>query len=111
MTRHQEPMTTRSTALLQQIEGGVLGRYRSCLFSGHDTPPAQLTLPLPSVYHLHSQFATLEKKERTHPRSTAPLLAKSPAKGESLVGAVDSAAALLEGLVRTAPAFSASAVT
>src|SRR5213078_532765 len=37
------------------------GRYRSCLFSGHDTPPAQLTLPLPSVYHLHSQFATLEK--------------------------------------------------
>src|SRR6266480_480110 len=59
MTRHQEPMTTRSTALLQQIEGGVLGRYRSCLFSGHDTPPAQLTLPLPSVYHLHSQFATL----------------------------------------------------
>src|SRR5205809_3292296 len=61
MTRHQEPMTTRSTALLQQIEGGVLGRYRSCLFSGHDTPPAQLTLPLPSVYHLHSQFATLEK--------------------------------------------------
>src|SRR5947207_9206701 len=62
MTRHQEPMTTRSTALLQQIEGGVLGRYRSCLFSGHDTPPAQLTLPLPSVYHLHSQFATLEKK-------------------------------------------------
>src|SRR5213083_2024057 len=59
MTRHQEPMTTRSTALLQQIEGGVLGRYRSCLFSGHDTPPAQLTLPLPSVYHLHSQFPTL----------------------------------------------------
>src|SRR6266480_4873349 len=59
MTRHQEPMTTRSTALLQQIEGSVLGRYRSCLFSGHDIPPAQLTLPLPSVYHLHSQFATL----------------------------------------------------
>src|SRR5205807_7530324 len=52
-----------------------------------------------------------EKNERTHPRSTAPLLAKSPAKGESLVGAVDSAAALLEGLVHTAPASSASAIT
>jgi SRSO17 transposase len=51
-----------------------------------------------------------EKNERPHPRSTAALLAKSPAKGESLVGAVDSAAALLEGLVHTAPAFSASAV-
>src|SRR5438046_10714783 len=59
MTRHQEPMTTRSTALLQQIKGGVLGRYRSCLFSGHDTPPAQLTVPLPAVYHLHSQFPAL----------------------------------------------------
>src|SRR2546421_12107140 len=59
MACHQEPMATRSTALLQQIEGSVLGGYRSCLFSGHDTPPAQLTLLLPSVYHFHSLFATL----------------------------------------------------
>src|SRR5947207_6769647 len=63
MACHQEPMATRSTALLQQIEGSVLGGYRSCLFSGHDTPPAQLTLLLPSVYHFHSLFATLEKNE------------------------------------------------
>ena len=52
-----------------------------------------------------------EKNERLRGRSAPSLLAQSPARGESLVGAVDSAAALLAGLVRTAPAFSASAVT
>ena len=52
-----------------------------------------------------------EKNERLRGRSTTSLLAKSPAKGESLVGAVDSAAALLEGVVRTASTSCASAVT
>src|SRR2546421_7453881 len=85
MACHQEPMATRSTALLQQIEGSVLGGYRSCLFSGHDTPPAQLTLLLPSVYHFHSLFATLEKKDnsqfvlcRCRHRDFADLAPKNP---------------------------------
>jgi len=52
-----------------------------------------------------------EKNERLRGQSAPSLLAKSPTRGESLVGAVDSAAALLAGLVRTAPAFSPSAVT
>jgi len=56
-------------------------------------------------------FSVQQKNERLRGRSALSLLAKSPARGESLVGAVDSAAALLAGLVRTAPAFSASAVT
>src|SRR5437879_2197979 len=59
MAGHQELISTRSTALLQQVEGGMLGGYRSCLFSGHDTSPALLTLSPSSVYHFHSQFATL----------------------------------------------------
>lgn len=52
-----------------------------------------------------------EKNARLRGRSAPSLLAPCVARGESLVGAVDSAAALLAGLVRTAPPFSASAVT
>src|SRR5436190_261590 len=52
-----------------------------------------------------------EKNERLRGRSTLSLLAKSPAKGESMVGAVDSAAALLAGVVRTASTSCASTVT
>jgi hypothetical protein len=52
-----------------------------------------------------------EKNERLRGRSTTSLLAKSPAKGESLVGTMGHAAALLAGLVRTAPTSCASAVT
>jgi SRSO17 transposase len=51
------------------------------------------------------------KNERLRGRSTTSLLAKSPAKGESLVGTMGHAAALLAGLVRTAPTSCASAVT
>jgi SRSO17 transposase len=52
-----------------------------------------------------------EKNQRAHARSTVALLAKSSAKGESVVGTVDPAAALLARLVHTAPASSSSAVT
>jgi len=52
-----------------------------------------------------------EKNERLRGRSTPSLLAKSPAKGESLVGTMGHAAALLASLVRTAPSSCASAVT
>jgi SRSO17 transposase len=52
-----------------------------------------------------------KKNERLCGRSTPSLLAKSPAKGESLVGTMGHAAALLAGLVRTAPSSCASAVT
>jgi len=52
-----------------------------------------------------------EKNERLRGRSTPSLLAPCAARGESLVGAVASATALLAGLVRTAPAFPPSAVT
>ena len=51
-----------------------------------------------------------EKNQRAGAQSTAALLAKSSAKGESLAGTLDPAAALLAGVVRTASAFSASAV-
>jgi len=93
--------------------------FSFCWYHHSHSPPDHVWLPESSECQMIQQeeqvpqrdWGAGEKKERTHPRSTAPLLAKSPAKGESLVGAVDSAAALLEGLVRTAPAFSASAVT
>ena len=52
-----------------------------------------------------------KKNELLRGRSAPSLLAQRAPRGESLVGAVDSAAALLAGLVRTAPTFSASAVT
>ena len=52
-----------------------------------------------------------KKNERLPGRSTTSLLAKSPAKGESLVGTMGHAAALLAGVVRTAPTSCASAVT
>src|SRR5436190_1923823 len=93
--------------------------FSFCWYHHSHSPPDHVWLPESSECQMIQQeeqvpqrdWGAGEKKERTHPRSTAPLLAKSPAKGESLVGAVDSAAALLEGLVRTAPDFSASAVT
>ena len=52
-----------------------------------------------------------EKNERLRGQSAPSLLAKSPTRGESLVGAMASAAALLAGLVCTAPTSCSSAVT
>ena len=50
-----------------------------------------------------------EKNERAASRSPVALLAKSSARGQSVVGTLDPAAALLAGLVRTAPTSSTSA--
>ena len=52
-----------------------------------------------------------KKNERADARSTAAFLAKSTARGQSLVGTLDPAAALLAGVVHTAPTSSASAIT
>jgi SRSO17 transposase len=52
-----------------------------------------------------------KKKKRASSRSTPPLLAPSPARGQSLAGTMDHAAALLAGLVYTAPTSSTSAIT
>ena len=51
------------------------------------------------------------KKKRASNRSTSPFLAPSPAGGQSLVGTMDHAAALLACLVYTAPTSSTSAIT
>ncbi len=51
------------------------------------------------------------KNQRARDQSTAALLASRIAKGESLAGTLDPAAALLARLVRTAPTLPASAVT
>jgi len=51
-----------------------------------------------------------EKNERLRGRSATSLLASCAARGESLAGTMDHAAALLEGLVYTAPTSCASAV-
>ena len=52
-----------------------------------------------------------KKNERADARSTAAFLAASTARGKSLVGTLDPAAALLAGVVHTAPTSSASAIT
>src|SRR6266480_5870832 len=67
--------------------------FSFCWYHHSHSPPDHVWLPESSECQMIQQeeqvpqrdWGAGEKKERTHPRSTAPLLAKSPAKGESLV--------------------------
>jgi SRSO17 transposase len=93
--------------------------FSFCWYHHSHSPTDQLRLPESSWCQTASQQEQApegisgdgKKNERLRDRSASSLLASCTARGESLAGTMHHAAALLEGLVHTAPTSCASAIT